>query len=54
MSPTNCIEEEALLLPLGTNMVSKGITGMVTVEDDNCLSFEGETEIFWDGTRADE
>jgi hypothetical protein len=50
----DCIEEEAMSLALEANVVAKGLTGMVTVFNENCLSFEGETEICRDGTRADE
>jgi hypothetical protein len=49
----NCINEEALSLALEPNVVAEGLTGMVTVFDENCLSFEGDTEICRDGTRAD-
>jgi hypothetical protein len=49
----DCIEEEALLLALDANVVAQGLTGMVTVDKNKCLSFEGETEICRDGMRAD-
>jgi hypothetical protein len=46
----DCIEEEALTLAIEASVVAKGLTGMVTVDDENCLSFEGETEICRDGS----
>ncbi|KAG7351926.1 vault protein inter-alpha-trypsin domain containing protein [Nitzschia inconspicua] len=46
----DCIEEEATDLAIAANIVAQGITGMVTVDHDDCLSFEGETEICRDGT----
>lgn len=45
----DCIENEALGLALEAGVVAKGLTGMVTVDDEECLSFEGETEICRDG-----
>mmetsp|Transcript_526 Transcript_526/g.1614 ORF Transcript_526/g.1614 Transcript_526/m.1614 type:complete len:278 (-) Transcript_526:114-947(-) len=49
----DCIKEEALSLALEAKVVAKGLTGMVTVDDEKCLSFEEETEICRDGTTKD-
>jgi hypothetical protein len=50
----DCIEEEALSLAIEASVVAKGLTGMVTIDDENCLSFEGDTEICRDGSTADD
>jgi len=50
-----CIENEALSLALKANLVIMGLTGMVTMDDENCLSnyVSGEeTEICRDGTSS--
>jgi hypothetical protein len=50
---SKCIEEEALAIAaLEAGVVVKGLTGMVTVDDNNCFDFEGETEICRNGTTA--
>jgi len=45
-----CFEEEATRLALAAGVVAKGITSMVTVDEEGCLNFEGETNICRDGT----
>jgi hypothetical protein len=45
MKLADCIKDEALLLAIAVNA-----PGAVTANDENCLSFEGETEICYDGT----
>ncbi|KAL3908383.1 MAG: hypothetical protein SGILL_008504, partial [Bacillariaceae sp.] len=49
----DCIEEEATQLALSAEIVTKGITAMVTEDGKDCLNFEGETEICRDGTTKD-
>ena len=44
-----CIEEEALPLALEANIVVKGLTAMVTIDEKSCVSFGDETEICRDG-----
>lgn len=46
----DCIKEEALGLALAAQLVTVGLTGMVTVDDDKCLPFEEGAEICLDGT----
>jgi len=47
----DCIKAEALALALEANLVAKGLTAMVTVEDeDTCKKTEDTTEICLDGT----
>lgn len=48
----DCIEQEALSLAIKANVVAEGLTGMVTMDDDQCQTFEEETEICLDGTSA--
>ena len=45
-----CLGKEALDLAIRANVVVKGLTAMVTIDDENCLSFEEETEVCLDGT----
>ena len=47
-----CIEKEALDLALEAKVVVKGLTGMVTIDEDGCLSFEEETEICTEGSSS--
>ena len=47
-----CIEKEALNLALEAKVVVKGLTGMVTIDEDECLSFEEETEICTEGSSS--
>lgn len=49
---SECIEEEALAVALEAGVVATGLTGMVTVDEDKCFDFAGETEICRDGTTA--
>ena len=47
----DCIKAEALALALEANLVAKGLTAMVTVEDEEtCKKSENITEICLDGT----
>jgi hypothetical protein len=50
---TYCMKEEALSLALDANVVVKGLTAMVTIDTEGCLSFEGETEICREGSTSD-
>ena len=47
---SDCFKDEATKLALQAGIVAKGITGMVTIDKDECLKFEGETHICRDGT----
>jgi hypothetical protein len=49
MTLVECIEEEALKLSLEANVVTAGLTGMVTVDEDKCQDLSGEKEICMDG-----
>jgi len=50
----DCMEAEALSLALSTNMVAKGLTAMVTVDEDECtVDLEEESEICIDGNSGD-
>jgi len=54
MTLAECIEQEALSLALRAKVVTRGLTGMVTVDEDECFSLEGETDICLDGTSKGE
>jgi hypothetical protein len=47
-------EEEATNVAIGANIVVKGIIGMVTVDEDDCLSFKGEPKFAETGQAATE
>ena len=49
MTLVECIEEEALKLSLEANVVTAGLTGMVTVDENRCQDLSGEKEICMDG-----
>ena len=51
-SLVDCIEQEALSLAIEANVVTEGLTGMVTVDDDECQTFEEDSEICLDGSSA--
>ena len=46
----DCIQAEALALALKANVVVEGLTAMVTVDDENCMSFDEDAEVCIDGT----
>jgi len=46
----DCIEDEALSLAIEAKVVVMGLTAMVTIDDEQCLSFRNETEICLAGT----
>lgn len=48
-----CIEAEAVELALDSRVVVEGLTSMVTIDKDDCLNFEEETEICVAGTAGD-
>merc|ERR1712157_604881 len=48
-----CIKAEALALALEANLVAKGLTGMVTVEDESCRAIDENAQVCLDGTSPD-
>jgi len=48
-----CIRAEALALATEANVVAKGLTAMVTVDDDQCMKLDEEAEVCLDGTTPD-
>jgi hypothetical protein len=48
-----CLEAEALKLAIKGNVVVKGLTAMVTIDDQQCLSFEEDNEVCLDGSTPD-
>lgn len=48
-----CIRAEALALATEANVVAKGLTAMVTVDDDKCMKLDEEAEVCIDGTTPD-
>ena len=48
-----CIRYEALALATEANIVAKGLTAMVTLDDDQCTKLDEEAEICLDGTTPD-
>ena len=48
-----CIRHEALALATEANIVAKGLTAMVTLDDDQCTELDEEAEICLDGTTPD-
>ena len=48
-----CIRHEALALATEANIVAKGLTAMVTLDDDQCTKLDEEAEICLDGTTPD-
>ena len=48
-----CIRHEALALATEANIVAKGLTAMVTIDDDQCTKLDEEAEICLDGTTPD-
>lgn len=49
-----CIRHEALALATEANIVAKGLTAMVTLDDDQCTKLDEEAEICLDGTTPDD
>mmetsp|Transcript_29439 Transcript_29439/g.71051 ORF Transcript_29439/g.71051 Transcript_29439/m.71051 type:complete len:771 (-) Transcript_29439:139-2451(-) len=49
----DCIEVEALRLAIDAGVVVEGLTSMVTIDEDECLSFEDENEICVAGTNGE-
>mmetsp|Transcript_29440 Transcript_29440/g.71054 ORF Transcript_29440/g.71054 Transcript_29440/m.71054 type:complete len:627 (-) Transcript_29440:139-2019(-) len=49
----DCIEKEAFRLAIGAGVVVEGLTSMVTIDEDDCLSFEDENEICVAGTNGE-
>lgn len=45
-----CIRAEALALAMEANVVAKGLTAMVTVDDDECMKLDEDAEVCIDGT----
>lgn len=45
-----CVRGEALKLATEANIVAKGLTAMVTIDDDQCTKLDDEAEICLDGT----
>jgi hypothetical protein len=52
-SLADCLEEEALSLALEANIVTRGLTGLLTVDDEGCLVFEEGAQVCLDGTSKD-
>mmetsp|Transcript_17404 Transcript_17404/g.36459 ORF Transcript_17404/g.36459 Transcript_17404/m.36459 type:complete len:178 (+) Transcript_17404:150-683(+) len=50
---SDCIKAEALDLAIEANVVAKGLTAMVTVNDDQCMDTDEAAEICVDGTTPD-
>ncbi len=50
---SDCIKDEALDLAIKANVVAKGLTAMVTVDDDQCMDIDEAAEICVDGTTSD-
>ena len=48
-----CLEAEALNLAIQGNVVVRGLTAMVTVDDDECLRVDEDAEVCLDGTTPD-
>jgi len=48
-----CIRGEALALAIKANVVAKGLTAMVTLDDDQCMEPDEDAEICLDGTTPD-
>jgi len=48
-----CIKAEALALALEANLVAKGLTAMVTIEDETCRAIDENAEVCLDGTSPD-
>ena len=48
-----CIRGEALKLATEANIVAKGLTAMVTIDEDKCTKLDDEAEICLDGTTPD-
>jgi hypothetical protein len=49
-SLADCIKAEALQLALDANVVVEGLTAMVTIDDEKCMSLDEEAEVCIDGT----
>ncbi|CAB9520302.1 trypsin inhibitor heavy chain H4 [Seminavis robusta] len=49
-SLADCIKEEALSLALKAQLVTRGLTGLVTIDENQCLVYNEEAEICLDGT----
>jgi len=45
-----CIKAEALALALEANLVAKGLTAMVTIENETCQAIDENAEVCLDGT----
>jgi len=48
-----CIRAEALALATEANVVAKGLTAMVTVDDDGCMKVDDDAGVCIDGTTTD-
>mmetsp|Transcript_5859 Transcript_5859/g.13360 ORF Transcript_5859/g.13360 Transcript_5859/m.13360 type:complete len:554 (-) Transcript_5859:94-1755(-) len=48
-----CVRREALRLAIEGNVVVKGLTAIVTVDDEQCMKLEEQAEVCLDGTTPD-
>jgi hypothetical protein len=49
----DCIKKEALNLAVDAQIVAKGLTAMVTVDENKCMEVDDSAQVCIDGTTAD-